>query len=148
MDKRSVVRRHRSISAHLSYCRCPNFPCSLPQRYNGEAQTIRRYSRPPPRLIAVSGIITNHTRHQERYLTPNERKLTSAKTMSYLCIGNGKERLSPNPSAREGIGYNRNARTRFKRTSRARWTRASKTCRYESKRTRHAVSLQQQFINL
>ena len=119
----------------------PNYTTARLRQYGG-------ISRPPPRLIAVSGIITNHTRHQERYLTPNERKLTSAKTMSYLCIGNGRERLSPNPSAREGIGYNRNARTRFNRTSRARWSRASKTCRYESKRTRHAVSLQQQFINL
>ena len=117
---------------------------------NATTARHRQYGGIPvrPRLIAVSGIITNHTRHQERYLTPNERKLTSAKTMSYLCIGNGKERLSPNPSAREGIGYNRNTRTRFNRTSRAGWTRASKTCRYESKRTRHAVSLQQQFINL
>lgn len=127
MDKRSVVRRHRSISTHLLYCRCSNIPCSLPQRYNGEAQAIRRYLRPPPSHSGVRNYY-QPTRHQERYITPNERKLTSAKTMSYLCIGNGKERLSPNPSAREGIGYNRNARARFNRTSRARWTRASKTC--------------------
>lgn len=141
------MRRHRSISTHLLYCRCPNFPCSLPQRYNGEAQTIRRYSRPPPSHSGVRNYYQPHT-SPRKIFNANERKLTSAKTMSYLCIGNGKERLSPNPSAREGIGYNRNARTRFNRTSRAQWTRASKTCRYESKRTRHAVSLQQQFINL
>ena len=138
------------IVASLPACCIVGVQTFLVLFLNGTTARHRQYGGIPvrPRLIAVSGIITTHTRHQERYLTPNERKLTSAKTMSYLCIGNGKERLSPNPSAREGIGYNRNARTRFNRTSRARWSRASKTCRYESKRTRHAVSLQQQFINL
>ena len=61
MDKRSVVRRHRSISTHLLYCRCPNFPCSPPQRYNGEAQTIRRYSRPPPSHSGVRNYYQPHT---------------------------------------------------------------------------------------
>ena len=61
MNKRSVVRRHRSISTHLLYCRCPNFPCSLPQRYNGEAQTIQRYSRPPPSHSGVRNYYQPHT---------------------------------------------------------------------------------------
>lgn len=79
MDKRSVVRRHRSISTHLLYCRCPNFPCSLPQHYKGEAQTIRRYSRPPPSHSGVRNYYQPNTSPMRSISFFNALKCTKCK---------------------------------------------------------------------
>ena len=87
------------IVASLPTCCIVGAQTFLTLSPNDTTAKLRQYGGISRPLSSHGGvrIFYQPPRNQDRYLTPNEHKLTSAKTMSYLCIGNGKRETLPQP---------------------------------------------------